>query len=302
MSTRYDDSARSSRHLEREAEESRARIEGLLDQLGGHLSPDRLMEQAKDYLQKGPGAFGGNLGAVVRDNPVPVVLAGLGLGWLALAGRHSSPQGGDDDASRDRASIRRVHGDTASDLDPSRPVSSPPGVVPGTVRDDEDARSGLGTRAKAADEGVRGAAQNAAERLGDVGGQLHQRAARAQDQAGRAARQTGDGFMRVLTEQPLVVAGLGVALGALLGAALPATARENELLGETSDELKQRARAFGHEQMDKVSEAVAAKTDEAGPARPDERPATPAAPSHRDEAKPAGEAVIPSSGESVARS
>jgi ElaB/YqjD/DUF883 family membrane-anchored ribosome-binding protein len=55
-------------------------------------------------------------------------------------------------------------------------------------------------------------------------------------------------------EQPLVLAGLGIAIGAAIGAALPSTDLENELMGETSDELKDNAKEMAVVQLDKAKE------------------------------------------------
>src|SRR5437763_16335086 len=57
-------------------------------------------------------------------------------------------------------------------------------------------------------------------------------------------------------EQPLISAGLGLALGAAIGAALPSTRKENQLMGEASDRLKERAQALAEEQYEKTRAAA----------------------------------------------
>jgi len=56
---------------------------------------------------------------------------------------------------------------------------------------------------------------------------------------------------RTLREQPLVMSGLGIALGAALGALLPPSAAEDRFLGEKSDQA-----------MDKATEALTGKYEE----------------------------------------
>src|SRR3546814_2664080 len=46
------------------------------------------------------------------------------------------------------------------------------------------------------------------------------------------------GFTQLLNEQPLALGAMGIALGALLAASVPPTRREDELMGQKSDELK----------------------------------------------------------------
>ena len=266
----------SAKEIEHEAGQSRARIESMLDQLQGRLSPDQLMEQAKDYFQKGPGEFGSNLGSIVKENPVPVALAGIGLSWLALAGRRHQPQSERSEPGRSENGLDRHRSLDEHHLDGSEGVPYATGSRGTRVRSihsdgvDGEAKDGsgngldLGGRAKSAGEGAKQATRNMGERLGSAGSQARDYAGQAQDQAGRTARQAKNGFMRLLTDQPLVVAGIGVALGALLGAAFPSTEQEDEIMGEASDGLKEKAQAAGHEKMEEAQETVARKVDEAG--------------------------------------
>jgi len=68
----------------------------------------------------------------------------------------------------------------------------------------------------------------------------------------QSAGDAGRSFLDFCKEQPLVLAGVGLALGAALGAALPSTKTEDELMGETSDQLKERAQALAAEQYEKT--------------------------------------------------
>jgi len=59
----------------------------------------------------------------------------------------------------------------------------------------------------------------------------------------RRVRRAGSSVGHLIDERPLVVGLVGLAIGALLGALLPATRREDEWMGETRDDLARRARA-----------------------------------------------------------
>jgi Protein of unknown function (DUF3618) len=86
----------------------------------------------------------------------------------------------------------------------------------------------------------------------------------------RAARQrtlqAGNALVDFCREQPLVLAGLGLAIGGTIGALLPQTETEDRLLGETSDQFKERAQDLASEQYEaakKVGErALDAAQDE----------------------------------------
>ena len=55
---------------------------------------------------------------------------------------------------------------------------------------------------------------------------------------------------------PLIIGAIGVMTGALIAALLPLSDVENELLGETRDELWQRAEDLGEEAVQRAREAA----------------------------------------------
>src|SRR5262249_31027309 len=74
---------------------------------------------------------------------------------------------------------------------------------------------------------------------------------RAADTVSEAATAGGRNIMEFFKDQPLVLAGIGLALGALLGAALPTTETEDRLMGDASDATKRDAKDFAEQQMDR---------------------------------------------------
>ena len=75
------------------------------------------------------------------------------------------------------------------------------------------------------------------------------------------------GLTEIFRKQPLALGAMGVAVGAVLAAALPSTRTETELMGEISDEFKAKAREFAGDQAshaeDAAERALEAATDEA---------------------------------------
>jgi ElaB/YqjD/DUF883 family membrane-anchored ribosome-binding protein len=67
-------------------------------------------------------------------------------------------------------------------------------------------------------------------------------AAYAREQALRASQQTRETFVQTFERHPLLVGGLGLAIGALIASAIPSTRPENRLFGETNEEMQRRAR------------------------------------------------------------
>lgn len=118
------------------------------------------------------------------------------------------------------------------------------------------------------------AADRASERAGEAAGVAQARARRAARAARRGGRRLGykgrrqvsqasRGVQHFLREQPLVLGALGIAVGAALGAGLPATRREDALMGDARDDLIRRGRQAGREQIEKGQRMAGAARDAA---------------------------------------
>ena len=116
---------------------------------------------------------------------------------------------------------------------------------------------------------MRSAAADAGENLAAAGDSLAASArssARAVSDTARGIGRSSPNASRALVdfgrEQPLIVAATGIVLGALIGALLPSTQIEDELIGESADAAKERLREMAGEQYEKVKD-VAMRTAEA---------------------------------------
>jgi len=88
-------------------------------------------------------------------------------------------------------------------------------------------------------------------------------AQRARDQASTAARQAKETATKLATEQPLLLAALGVALGAIIAAALPKSRMEDEFMGGTSDAVKEAFSEVASGQYEKAKTVAAGVADQA---------------------------------------
>jgi hypothetical protein len=245
-----------SAQLEREAEATRAHIADTLDELRHRISPGQVVDQIVDYAREGSGGtFVRNLRSQVVNNPVPVTLMGAGLAWLMMAsrrpGRHriGSGQSFGQAAGERAASVRDSMSEmgertSAAASEFSDAVSE---TASGWAESARSAASDFSTRTRETSSRIQ-------DRAGSAAASVAQSASGMRASAGAASRNIADFFQ----EQPLVLAGLGLALGAAIGAALPSTRTEDELMGETSDTLKERVTATAEEQLDK-GKAVAGK-------------------------------------------
>src|SRR5689334_15745088 len=80
------DAGKSPEAIEADIARTRASLTDTLDALERTLAPRHLMEKGVDMFKD---AMDGNIdsakiGEVLRDNPIPLALIGVGLGWLLL--------------------------------------------------------------------------------------------------------------------------------------------------------------------------------------------------------------------------
>ncbi len=280
MSGTMDPGKRSSADIEHEVERTRAGLTETLEELRDRASPGQLFEQALDYAKTSGGAeFTRNLGAAVRDNPLPLLLIGAGIGWLMLgqgntrsapqpshrSGAYDAPRGagypgtgweGEQPGLMDRAG--EAVGDAADAVRDAtasayRSVAGAVGTAGEQVRDaagsaSRSLRGGTGQASDYADRTTRAASAYARD---------------AQDQLGRWTDEAGSTAGWVLREQPLVLGALGIALGAAVGALLPGTDAEDRLMGETRDGLAEQAGTLAQEGYAKARETLGGQAEQA---------------------------------------
>lgn len=276
---------RSSAEIEREVEATRASLTGTLEQLRDRASPGQLFEQALDYAKQSGGAdFARNLGASVRENPLPLLLIGAGIGWLMMSDRHGGGTTGigmGAGADHGPRALPAPGGGGARPVGGVRVYSSDDGG-PSTVQRASEALGGARSRVGEAASGLADSVSGAADRAGEAAGSAYRAtadaagsaaesigsgasaAAQRVTEAGRGARdqlgQLGDstrqGLGWLVREQPLVLGAIGLAVGAAVGALLPGTETEDRLMGETRDDLAERARATAEQGFEQVKEAA----------------------------------------------
>jgi ElaB/YqjD/DUF883 family membrane-anchored ribosome-binding protein len=140
-------------------------------------------------------------------------------------------------------------------------VSDLAGRASSSLPSSEDAnslyQSAAGTVSSAAS-----AASSTAQRLGDSASQLGQRFGGSATELSRSMRS----FAQFCVEQPLVVAGLGLAVGTALGAILPSSETEDEMLGAASANLKEKVKDQASELYGKAASVAQETINAAGQA------------------------------------
>lgn len=233
--------------LEREVDQVRARLGRTVDELSYRLSPGELLDQALQMVREHGGEFGRNLATQVKNNPMPLLLTGVGLSWLMFspnkpASRYSYPEYGYDDY-------------LAYDSDADYSASGYSAAEDSTHYADESQQPGVKKKLDDTVERTRRAKESMKQSVHDVSDNVRSKV--------RTGSKTAT---HLFEEHPLISGSLGVALGAALGALMPSTRTEDRLLGNVSDQATRAATSVAREQYEKARDQgkeVAEKSKEA---------------------------------------
>ena len=117
------------------------------------------------------------------------------------------------------------------------------------------AASGAVGRASAAVGEIGRRTHDMRDRAFDVGRSTAARASQAGQSVAEQAGRAQNAISELIREQPLIVGAIGLAIGAVIGASLPRSRREDELMGEASASLKATAAETAREQFAHVQES-----------------------------------------------
>jgi ElaB/YqjD/DUF883 family membrane-anchored ribosome-binding protein len=247
--------SRSPAQIELEAEASRARITDLLEELRERISPGVIVDQVLGYTDDGAGKeFVQTLGDQARRNPLACAIIGAGVAWLMLSDRRV--QNGGSGYAMSNGAMPNGNGTHAGNG-----MLKAAGDAVDTVFDKaSSAASSVGNAASSGYASTSDATRRFADQVKSTVVSLEDKAIdmarQGRDRIATAGVAAGTKSWDLLTDQPLVTAGIGLAVGAALGAMLPSTETEDELMGAYSDELKEQAQEVAGEQFDKVKLAA----------------------------------------------
>jgi ElaB/YqjD/DUF883 family membrane-anchored ribosome-binding protein len=214
----------------------------------------------------GDGIAESKLVKTTRSNPLPLVLIGLGAGWLAYNSYNSGSsrrrkfqlhEGTTYDEFGDRNRARRdMERGTSFDLH---------------HKDEPSTMSKLSDKASALTGSVSDAASSAYESASNAASSAYESASHtmnsamtgARDVANRAYSKAGeygttamDTYDHYINENPLAVGAVAFAVGAVVGLAIPSTRYEGEMLGEARNDLLKKAQDKGSMLLDKTRHIV----------------------------------------------
>lgn len=187
-----------------------------------------VMERAGEKLKE----TGSSMTNIVQQNPIPCALIGLGLGMFVV----NRIRNADSRTSRSRAYQPEFEAGMA--IPRHAGMARQHDEYAGTSR-----QYGASTR-------------HALNRVKDTAGEWTHEAADKVSHLGHQAKEgamrAGRSFQHFVQENPLAVGAAAVAVGAVVGLALPSTRIEKQYMGDASEKLVDRAQQVAREAMDKV--------------------------------------------------
>jgi gas vesicle protein len=231
--------------IEREIEQTRARLGRDIDELGNRLSPKNLKQEAKTAIKDAAQGAVSNVGEqarrtgfrlveVIRENPLPVIAVGAGVTWL-LTQRSRSDVSGNRMARYAYTGPERRQGDGWQSG----------GSIKGRV----------GSAASGVKDTVSEAASGVAERAGELKDRAEEKFGELGGQARIQTRRIKTNLQHHAETNPLAVAIGAVVAGLALGLLLPGTQREDDLMGPARDKLVDRAEQTAERVKDAAVEA-----------------------------------------------
>lgn len=247
---------RSSEDIRNDIRRTRGEMGSSIDELQYRFSPDYVRYRVKEVsMDKGRGLMGR-----IKENPLPAAIAGLGLAMLFRPTDH-----------------RREREKFVVDVD--APAGYPVYAESSAYTRDEhgmadtarekmhNAGDAVKDRVHDTSESVRDAGHRASESVSRSMNRASSKARELSSRTRRGAMHAREDFWESFMENPLVLGAAGLAVGALFGAIIPETDKEDELMGEAAErvrrQVKDEARERGEQVKNVASAAAGAAKDSA---------------------------------------
>ena len=255
-------------------EDTRARMGTTIDAIQDKLNPRRLMDQAKETARDATigraqemasdvadtaKETGATIMDTIRENPVPVALTAIGLGWLVWGARRAAADRRDE---RDYWRARSGRYGTYGRYDDRYRN----GMYEQQSRQGNGRASQMSDNVQHAAQKVGDQVQNTANKVGDqiqdAASNVASRAEDAADYAQWQAQRARGWLEQTWDDNPLLVAGAVVGAGVIIGLSLPETQMENQLMGDARDNLVEKAQGVAEDTVQKAQQAANKATDQ----------------------------------------
>jgi hypothetical protein len=253
--TRANGGSDRSHQIEADIDRTRAAMDRTVDAIAGKLTPQQLMLEAMGVFKDGSSALATRVIQTAREHPVPATIIGIGLGLIFMEKARGDSNGrplGDD--ARNRNVGFGGYGEHAAGEPAVRTEVLPAGRSEGFVATVRDKTSDV-------KDSVAHGAMEAREKVGEKVEHVKEQAAQVPVYARQQWHDAQLGFWQTMDQNPFAVGLAVLAAGVAAGLTVPASRKENELMGETRDRLLDQAKDMGREAVDKGKQVARAATD-----------------------------------------
>ncbi len=272
--------------IRRDIEDTRQRISSEIEAIEGRLTPGHAKDVVKEKVSETGHRMAnriegtaitvrdratrvrGDFGAAVRENPVPVVLVGVGTGWLlwetfrptrALEAEPLFDLDVDvevpiepiEEVERAEFGVRETNGHRSREIQSK--FDDAKERVTGLANEVRERAFGARERVK---DRTSHAAMDAKERATHLAHDARDRGFEVAERGRERVRRSRDAARSAYGENPLVFASIALATGVGLGMMLPRTEREDHALGPMRDRVLTRARNMAEKAKDIAIDSV----------------------------------------------
>jgi hypothetical protein len=244
----------SSADLEAEVEASRSELDRNMEALKQKMTPGQLFDEAARAMGGTGQQVASKFMEQAKANPMPLAVMGMGLAWLMMSNQKSG-SGVSVDTYAEPRSFAGGQGDATGSSGLTDKIS--------------DAASGIGDKAHSLGDKAKDLLGGAQDKVAGIGSSaagagrsaVHSvgaAASTAKDKAGQIGQQAQRTVMDMLESEPLLIAGIGLVVGAAIGAALPHTDAEDHLMGQARDKLLTKGKDIAQSGLQQASSVAQA--------------------------------------------
>jgi len=239
----YDSSGKSPDEIEQDIGETRAGLGAILDELERKLAPRQLLERGVDMLKDTMSGEAGRLGETLRGHPLPLVLIGIGVGWMVMSTTGRGGRLGE-----------RVSGAL-------RDAGQRAGALAGQMREKVAGMTSSAAAASAPEPYPTESAgyAYARQKSGEAMGQARDYA----EKAGETLHDARDRLTQLVEDHPLAMGALGLVAGTMIAALLPRSAAEERLVGPAGEQIRDSAAGLGREAVERAQQVAERTVDAA---------------------------------------
>ncbi|WP_339113859.1 hypothetical protein [Thioclava sp. GXIMD2076] len=257
------------KEIESRLNQDKADLAGTLADLTGRVAPGLLADHVSDFIRENATPYAKRAEATIRENPVAFALAGAGLAWFLLGRKNGTEDSKTEEAVQTADAVAEDWSDEIDRLRASATLRLRE-LENEAADDKQSGRDFVKERAETISKFSGDVRAKLSKDLDELSAETRKRVIEARERAYAAKLKAQEYGTRAATEtrqfvadHPVVIAVLGLAVGAAVIAALPKDRLRNSAAGPYIDRAKEEALSFYREEKKRAEELAARLKKEA---------------------------------------